>query len=82
MKSSPDFWIEFVWLDGHCTFQPVLGSQNEAFSRCAKITREAREGLDYLLLLWGDFKPGTIAKDSQIAASFQGYLVPGGYRWA
>lgn len=81
MKSSPDFWIELIWLSGISTFEKVIGGHSEAMNRCARIVAEGREGLDYLLLLWGDYTPGTVAMDAQISASFQNYPIRGGSQW-
>ena len=82
MKTSPDFWIETKYRDGSNNLVPFLGSQAQAQERCAQlVAMDDLRLIDFVLLLDGDYRPGTVATRRQILGDWQGYPVAGSRRW-
>ena len=77
-----DFWIEVQYRVGDPSVFPFLGSRSSAESRIRQIVAmDSNQFIDFVLLLSGDWVPGTIASDAQILADAQGYFVKGARRF-
>ena len=77
-----DFWIETSYRDGSSSSVPFLGTLISAQERCAQlVARDYLQLIEFVLLLSGDYSPGTIARVDQILGDWQGYAVPGSKKW-
>ena len=78
MSYHPDFWIEVIYMDGNRTAFPFFGSLAQGEAQVKQIiAMDFHKLTDFCLLLSGDWKPGTIARNDQILADAQSYYVPG-----
>lgn len=78
MKSTPDYWIE-INRQGSQEYLPKLGSKHEAHITAFEITRDD-DSIDFVVLLRGDYRPGTIANRSQILQDYQRYPIENAYQ--
>ena len=77
-----DFWVEVQYRVGDPSVFPFLGSRSSAEARIRQIVAmDSNQFIDFVLLLSGDWVPGTIASDAQILADAQGYSVKGARRF-
>ena len=78
-----EFWIEVNYQNGDPAVFPFLGTRAEGEARIRQIVAmDSNRWVDFVLLLSGDWQPGTVAKNSQILADAQGYAVKGAKRYA
>lgn len=83
MKGTPDYWVEIRYHDGSVAYRPKLGSLAQAYDYCKGVVQQNdRQGVDFVVLLDGDYVPGTVALNRQIRGDWQGYYVPGAMRAA
>lgn len=75
---NPDYWIEVSYHDGRITQSPFLGTFENACDRCARIVaKDILKLVGFVVLLPGDYVPGTIATLDQILGDWQGEWVKG-----
>lgn len=77
-----EFWIEVNYRVGQSSVFPFLGDRLSAEARIRQIVAmDSNQFVDFVLLLSGDWVPGSIAFDAQILADAQGYFVKGARRY-
>lgn len=77
-----DFWIEVNYRVGDASAFPFLGTRAEAEARIRQIVAmDSLQFIDFVVLLSGDWTPGTVATNAQILADSQGYMVKGARRF-
>ena len=81
MIRYPDFWVEIVYRDGYRASIPFFGIRDEGEAQIRQLIAADRVPLiDFVVLISGDWVPGTIARSDQILADAQSYYVQGAKR--
>ena len=83
MQKIEEFWIEVCYYSDDRAVFPFVGTQEEGRKRiCQIVAMDSNKLVDFVLLLDGDWVPGTVARTDQIREDAQGYYVRGAKRYA
>lgn len=73
---APQYWLQICYRDAQDdVWKPVYSDRARARESAAREVQDV--AVDFVLILSGDVREGSIAKRSQILDEFQAYAVPG-----